>query len=98
MNPPEGGLLLRAPVADRRGEHQGHPLVLGDARLVGFALDQRHHVSGEAQGLDGSLGFLGHGGDDSACAGTKCAIVCAINKQGSGDGNPQPFYSRSCFL
>jgi len=87
-------LLLGFPVADRGGEDEGHPLVLGHPGLVGFPLDQRNHVAGDAEGLDGSLGFLGHGEDDSAYDSTKCDIVCAINKQGSRRANAQPSYSR----
>jgi hypothetical protein len=87
-------LLLGQPVADCGSEDERHPLVLGHAGLIGFPLDQGDHVAGDAQGLDGSLCFLGHGGDDSACDGTNCAIVYAINKQGSRRANVQPSYSR----
>lgn len=90
----EGCLLLRPPVANGGSEHERHPLVLGHAGLVGFPLDQRNHVAGDAEGLDGSLGFLGHGEDDSACDSIEYAIICAINKQGSRRANAQPSYSR----
>lgn len=84
------GLLLRAPVAHCCGEDEHHPLVLRDARFVGFPLEQWSHVAGDAQGLDGSLGLLSHGGDGSAYAGVGVLSYVPSSKRGSGAGNTLP--------
>lgn len=92
------GLLLRQPVADCGGEYQGDPLVLGDAYLVGFSLDQGEHVLGEANGGGGSLCLLGHSGDGSACATGTVVSYVPSSKQGSRRANVQPSYSRESAL